>query len=169
MGNEATSGSHDLFAALTRDHARIETRLKALELAAHGLCRMEGDAAALGVIAETLDFFASEGARHEEHETLTLFPRIRPLPEFKQILSALEFQHRMNDAGGRELAECVERFAPGESRELLRLALRFAEMHRGHAIAEERALFPLAAATLPPEALAEMGREMLERERSAGH
>jgi hemerythrin-like domain-containing protein len=100
---------------------------------------------------------------------LTLFPRIRPLPEFKQILSALEFQHRMNDAGGRELAECVERFAPGGGRELLRLALRFAEMHRGHAIAEERALFPLAAATFSPEMLAEMGREMLERERSAGH
>jgi len=152
-----------LFAGLLQEHARIEDRLKALDQAAVVLSRDEGDAAALAVVAETLSFFASEGARHEAHEELTLFPRLRPLPEFKQILSALEFQHRMNDTAAKELAACVARFAPGSGRELRLLAYRFAEMHRGHAIAEERSLFDLAAARLSPEMQAEMAREMRER------
>jgi hypothetical protein len=36
-------------------------------------------------------------------------------------------------------------------------------MHRGHAVAEERALFPLAAARLAPQVQIEMVREMLAR------
>jgi hypothetical protein len=68
----------------------------------------------------------------------------------------------MTNAEGEALAACVERFAPGNGRELLRLALRFVEMHRGHAIAEERALFPLAAARLSPQTIAEMGQEVRE-------
>jgi len=156
----------DFFAALVREHAGFEARLQALDRAADSVSRTESDAAALGVIAETLDFFATEGARHEEHEELTLFPRLRPLPEFKQILVAMDFQHRMNGAAGRELAACVDRFAQGSGRELRRLATRFVEMHRGHAIAEERALFPLAASMLSPQVVAEMDREKLERNRS---
>src|SRR5688572_11649558 len=148
MANETTNEGGDFFAGLVRDHARIEVRLQALEQAAAAVGRVEGDAALLGSIAETLGFFASEGARHEAHEELTLFPRLRSLPEFKQILSALHFQHEMNAAEGKLLSECVDGFAPGSERELRRLAHRFVEMHRGHAIAEERALFPLAAARL---------------------
>ncbi len=70
----------------------------------------------------------------------------------------------MNDTEGRAFSAFLERFAPGSGRELRRLAARFAEMHRGHAVAEERALFPLAASVLSPELLAEMSREIRERE-----
>ena len=84
-------------------------------------------------------------------------------PEFAQILSALEFQHRMNATAAQEFSACVQKFAPGGGRELRRLAYRFAEMHRGHAVAEERALFPLAATRLSPKVLLELGGEMRQR------
>ena len=167
MVSESSDEAGDFFAVLVQEHAGMEARLRALDRAADSLSRTESDPAALGVIAETLEFFATEGARHEAHEELTLFPRLRPLPEFKQILVAMDFQHRMNGAAGVELAACVERFAPGSGRELRRLATRFVEMHRGHVVAEERAVFPTAAAALSAEALAEMGREMRDR-RKAG-
>ena len=164
MADPTTRERDDFFAALARDHARIEETLQALEHAAHQLGAHESDPAARDVVARTLRFFALEGARHEAREELTLFPRLRALPEFKQILSALEFQHRMNLAATQELSACLANRTPGTGRELQRLSLRFVELHRGHAIAEERALFPLAAARLTPPVLAEMSRELSARE-----
>jgi hemerythrin-like domain-containing protein len=157
----------DFFAGLREEHARIEARLKTLDQSAARLARAEDDAAALAQVAETLDYFAGEGARHEAHEEQTLFPRLRPLPEFRQLLSALEFQHRMNATEGQALAACVAGFGPGRGGELRHLAYRFAEMQRGHALAEERALFALAASRLSPEVQAEMGREMRARNGAA--
>ena len=168
MANETLSEPRDFFAALARDHARIEEQLKALVRAAEAIGRVETDAAALAVIKATLEFFAGEGARHEAHEEQTLFPRLRSNPEFKQILSALEFQHRMNNTTFQELSACVAGFAPGSGRELQRQSIRFAEMHRGHAVAEERALFPLASARLAPQAIVEMTREMRKRNGPVG-
>jgi len=154
-----TDASRDLFSVLTQDHARFEARLQALLQSADALSRTGSSDADRDVITRTLDFFATEGARHEEIEESTLFPRIRPLPQFKQILGALEFQHRMNRTEGEQLRAYVARFAPGSGPELRRLALRFAEMHRAHALGEERALFPLAASVLSPATIEEMGRE----------
>jgi hemerythrin-like domain-containing protein len=165
---DKASEPRDFFAALARDHVRIEDQLKALVRAAEAVGTAENDAAALAVISGTLEFFAGEGARHEAHEEQTLFPRLRSNPEFKQILSALEFQHRMNNTTFQELSACVAGFAPGSGRELRRQSIRFAEMHRGHAVAEERALFPLASARLTPQAIVEMTREMRKRNGQLG-
>jgi len=153
----------EFFARLLQEHARIEQRLKLLDAAALAIGQDERDPQALARVADTLAFFAADGAVHEDHEELTLFPRLRASPEFGQILSALEFQHRMTASEGRELAACVANFQQGSGRELRRLAYRFAEMHRGHALAEERALFPLAQAKLSPRLLAEMVDEMVAR------
>lgn len=166
MDSGTVDAAAGFFAQLRQDHARLEACLKELDRVAGASSRIE-DAPALDIAAETLRFFATEGARHEEHEERTLFPRLRPLPEFKQILSALEFQHRMNAVEGRALAECVARFAPEKARELRRLAGRFADANRGHMIAEERALFDLAAARLAPAVLDEMSRELFARRSAA--
>jgi hemerythrin-like domain-containing protein len=163
MANDTTIEPSDFFASLVEDHARIETQLKTLVQAVGALSRTESDPAALAAIDGVLSFFATDGARHEDIEERTLFPRFRSLAQFKQILSALELQHQMNRTAGEELKACVARFAPGNGRELQRSAFRFVDMHRGHAVAEERALFPLAASVLSPKDLAEMSRELRER------
>jgi hypothetical protein len=53
-------------------------------------------------------------------------------------------------------------------RELRRLAGRFADAQRGHMIAEERALFDLAAARLDPAELLERERELHARRAASG-
>ena len=151
------------FANLLQVHARIEDRLKELERASAAVSTAGQSAAALETIHAVLDFFSSVGSRHQDDEELTLFSRLRSLPAFTQILSALEVQHRMNDDEYAKLSTCVRRFSPSNEGELRGLACRFAEMQRGHMIAEERALFPLAARTLSCEVIAEMEREMRER------
>ena len=155
----------DFFAELVREHVAIEARLKELDQAALAVSVDAGDRAALGTVAATLAFFAMEGAHHQAHEELTLLPRLRHLPELKQLVIAMDFQHKMNDATGQELAACIDDFSPERSRELRRLAVRFAEMHRGHMVAEERAIFPIAKSALSPAVLAEMGNEMQARRR----
>jgi hemerythrin-like domain-containing protein len=164
---ENAEGAGGFFAQLVLEHARIEEQLSSLFSAADALSRDESDRAAPGVILAKLDWFARDGARHEELEENVLFPRLRPLPEFAQILAALEFQHRMNRSEGADLRACLERFAPGSGPKLRHLAVRFVEMHRGHAVAEERALFPLAAKHLSKQALEELDRESRARRTSA--
>jgi hemerythrin-like domain-containing protein len=163
-----TDGSGDLFAVLAEDHARFETRLQVVSQAADALIRLESDDAAREALARALDFFETEGARHEELEEATLFPRVRPLPQFEQTLKALEFQHGMNRDIGAQLRACLDRFGPGKGSELRRLAQRFTEMHRAHAMGEERALFPLAASVLSPATIEEMGRGLVRRSPAPG-
>jgi hemerythrin-like domain-containing protein len=156
----ATTGDHEgFFTRLRSDHARLETQLRELDRVAVAASSLD-DGVALAIVADTLRFMATEGARHEEREERTLFPRLRELPEFRQILAALEFQHRMNAVEGQALGECAARFAPGQRPELRRLAGRYADANRGHMIAEERALFGLAEQRLAPAVLAAMAREI---------
>jgi hemerythrin-like domain-containing protein len=168
MPPAATDPLPDFFARLLADHARTEEELKRLDRASAAVAREENDPAALAQIAVTLAYFAGAGERHEALEEQALFPALRPLAEFKQILAALEFQHRMTAAEGRQLAACVENYRAGSGSELRRLAYRFAEMHRGHALAEERALFPLAKSRLTAEVLAGLARELQTRDAALG-
>ncbi len=46
-------------------------------------------------IAGVLDFFDTFGVQHHEDEEKTLFPRLRRLPAFAEMLDAFDFQHRM--------------------------------------------------------------------------
>ena len=159
MTPPSQDGPVDFFAELVSDHRRIEARLLALEQAVRAPNGPQHDAALLETVAATLAFFATEGARHEEREERELLPRLRSLAGFEQIVAATQFQHRMNTDAAREVAACAERFVPGHGRELRRLALRWVEFQRCHAVAEERALFPLAAERLPAATLAEIARE----------
>jgi hemerythrin-like domain-containing protein len=158
-----TTPSPDFFATLLAFHARIEEQVRALEKASDLIVAGGERAAALATVAGVLDFFRTAGALHQADEEQSLFPRLRPLPAFRMIVSALETQHKMSDDAQRELAELVPRFTPADGETLRRFAYRFAEMQRGHLIAEERALFPLATKALAPDVLAELGREQQTR------
>ncbi len=139
----------------------MEVRLAALVDSMNALGRGGDVDAHFGLVSDTLDYFAAEGAVHESLEEALLFPRISSLPQFKQILSALEFQHRMNRAEAEGLRACVERRAAGT--ELRRSSVRFIEMHRGHVVAEECALFPLLPSALTPKELDELSLEARRR------
>jgi hemerythrin-like domain-containing protein len=151
----------DIVALLVQDHARMETRLAALVESMNALGRGGDVDLHFGLVADTLDFFATEGGVHESLEETLLFPCIRALPQFGQILSALEFQHRMNRVEAEALRGCVDRRAAGT--ELRRISVRFVEMHRGHVVAEERALFPLLPSALAPKVLEEIDVEARKR------
>ncbi len=135
-----------------------------LERASKDLTDAERRAAGLATIADVLVFFSQEGARHDDDEEQTLFPRLRGLPDFKQMLDAFDVQHRMNDDALAELVAAARAFAPGAEAKVRHLAFRFAEMYRGHIMGEERALFPAAAKALAPDAHAQMAAEMSERD-----
>jgi len=84
------------------------------------------------------------------------------------MLGAFDFQHQMNDAAFAELQRAFRALGsvgPGDSTKLRGVGHRFAELQRAHIMAEERALFPLAARTLSPEILVRVGDEMAARRR----
>ena len=162
MANDSTRHD-DPFARLVHAHGLIEEQLVHLERAADALRDAAHRAPALEAIADVLTFFSLAGAQHNDDEERTLFPRLRGLPAFTQMLDAFDVQHRMNDAAFAQLVAAARGFAPGAEAKIRDLAFRFADMHRGHIIAEERALFPLAAKALAPDVVAQMGVEMSAR------
>jgi hemerythrin-like domain-containing protein len=148
------------FGHLLGAHARIEERLVDLERAADTLTDPAGAPRALEAISGVLDFFSTFGVQHNDDEEKTLFPRLRPLPAFAEMLDAFDFQHRMAETEQSTLAASVRGFAPGRAGEIRALAHRFAEVQRSHMLAEERALFPLAEGSLPRSVLVAMSREV---------
>ena len=150
--------TQDVFAQLVRAHRDIEARVAELERASD-----DPSGSGLDAIARLLAYFDGPAALHHADEDQTLFPRLRPLDGFAQMLGAFDFQHQMNDAAYAELREAF-RAAPSKLRGV---AHRFAELQRAHIMAEERALFPLAARSLSAEVLARMSDEMAARRRGA--
>lgn len=144
------------FAKLLAAHRRIEAQLARFD-------SLAGRADAAEVVRGVLDFFAGEGARHHDDEERHLFPRLRALPAFAMMIPALEAQHEMMDSAHQELRAELDRGCPGGPAKLKALAARFAEMHRGHIIAEEKGLFPMVETALPAPAKAELARELEER------
>jgi pyridoxamine 5'-phosphate oxidase len=162
MSHDADS-DEDPFAQLVRTHRDIEARVAELERAAAELPHEERRGAALEAIADVLSYFEGPGAIHHAHEEQTLFPLLRPLEAFGQMLAAFDMQHEMNDAAYAKLRAVLTDFAPAAAPQALSLARRFADLQRAHIIAEERALFPMAARMLSPAAIADMRRAMAAR------
>jgi len=148
------------FGNLQQAHARIEERLQELEGAADAVTEPARAPKALETMASVLEFFSTFGAQHTEDEEKTLFPRLQPLPDFKLMLAAFDFQHRMVETEQRALAARVQGFTPAGAAGLREQAHRFVEVHRAHILAEERGLFPLAEKHLPRRVLVAMTLEL---------
>jgi len=148
----------DPFALLLAAHQRVEEQLSRLDAVA-GTRKQRPtapDEEVAGVVRSVLEFFAGPGARHQEAEDSVLLPRLAAIPAFAAMLPAIRAQHLMLAAELESLQVAVSRGGD----DLRALAGRFAEMHRGHLIAEEKVLFPLAAHELTPAVKADLAREL---------
>jgi hemerythrin-like domain-containing protein len=163
VANQPTDLNQDPFAELLRAHQDIEAHVSELERAADEAGDGTKSAAALATIGEVIAFFEGPGAIHQADEEQTLFPRLRPLATFAQMLAAFDFQHQLTDTTLAQLRTAFRGFSPGAAPKLRQVARQFAEMQRAHMMAEERALFPLAAQALPPEVIVHMREEMAAR------
>jgi hemerythrin-like domain-containing protein len=153
---------NDPFALLFAAHQRIEEELVRLDAVSGTRTQPAkvADADALEAVRSALEFFAGPATRHGELEERLVFPQLRSLAAFAVMLPAIEAQHRMIDAEYAALRAEVDRGCPSGIVKLRALVARFAEMHRGHLIAEERVLFPLAAHELSSTAKAELALQL---------
>jgi hemerythrin-like domain-containing protein len=153
----------DPFTRLERTHREIEAQVAQLERAADQTNDQVLRTRALEAVAAVLAYFEGPGAIHHADEEHTLFPRLRPLEGFAQMLAAFDFQHQMNDTAFAELQAAFVAFQPGAPSRLCELAHRFAELQRAHIMAEERVLLPQAARALTRDEVRQIGEEMARR------
>ncbi|MBK9034756.1 MAG: hemerythrin domain-containing protein [Myxococcales bacterium] len=163
MTNDPSAPVPDFFAQLLRDHHDLEACVVELGRAADQLDAVPGEAAALATLATALAYFDGPAARHQADEEQLLFPQLRSLPAFTQMIPAFECQHQLNDGTLAELRAALQPGAPARIGTVADLVRRFVEMQRAHILAEERALFPLAARTLAPAIVENLTRAQAAR------
>ncbi|HUH00978.1 MAG TPA: hemerythrin domain-containing protein [Kofleriaceae bacterium] len=163
MSTAQSDSALDPFARLERAHREIEARVAELDRAADQISDEALRADALATIAGVLAYFEGPGAIHHADEEHTLFPVLRPLEGFAQMLGAFEFQHQMNDTAFAELQAAFAAYQPGGRSRLRELAHRFAELQRAHILAEDRVLLPQAARTLTRDEVRQLGQAMARR------
>jgi hemerythrin-like domain-containing protein len=159
MQRETPTPTTPFFLALTRAHAQLEDTLQALELAAEGLTDPQRAPLATQAVLAALTTFTAVSRLHNDDEEKTLFPRLAGRPELAQMLSAFDFQHRMNETEEAAL-EAGLRQGTAHGPALRKQVLRFTEMGRAHMLAEERALFPMAEQSLSRDVLTQLVDEL---------
>jgi hemerythrin-like domain-containing protein len=153
-------------------HRRIEQFLGVLvQVAARpaGSPMTEGEREA---IEKALAYFRNSAPKHTADEEVSLFPRLRKtgsaeaalkcLVELEDDHQAAARDHELVDALGLRWVESGA-LAAVELQQLREALARLSSTYTRHIATEDRELFPLAARLLPPEQLAQVGREMAER------
>ena len=172
IGQKPESGFDNPLGLLSDCHRRIERFLDLLvRLCAtrEGAFMTPPDILAM---EKALQYFRESAPKHTADEEESLFPRLRKAPSGQAALKCMENletdhataarDHGTVDVLGRRW---IER---GSLRDVELLQMKHALQRLSHLYArhiqiEDQKLFPLAAQVLPPEALAEVGREMAER------
>ena len=153
-------------------HRRIENFLAVLVRVANQAGSAPLQAAEREALDKSLAYFRNSAPKHTADEEESLFPRLRSsgngasalacLAELEADHQAAARDHDLVDALGRAwLAAGI--LAPGQLQQMRDALSRLSDMYRQHIAVEDRELFPLAATLLPPEQIAEVGREMAER------
>lgn len=153
-------------------HRRIERFLGVLVQVA---ARPEGSRlteAEREALENALAYFRNSAPKHTADEEESLFPRLRKtgsaeaalkcLAELEDDHQAAAQDHELVDALGRRWIESGE-LAADELHHLRDALARLSSTYTRHIATEDRELFPLAARLLPPDQLAQVGREMAER------
>ena len=153
-------------------HRRIEHFLEVLVQ----VCRraaagsLQGDERA--ALENALAYFRHSAPKHTADEEDSLFPRLRESSGAQtalECLASLEGDHQAA-ARDHEIVDALGRrwldqgsLGADSLCEMQQALHRLVSRYQRHIAIEDRELFPLAARALPPEQLAEVGREMAER------
>ncbi len=171
IGRQESDFSNPL-GLLSDCHRRIEHFLDVLMR----VCHQAGDHP-LGVeertaLEKALVYFRNSAPRHTADEEESLFPRLRDsgqaasalacLSELEADHQAAARDHELVDTLGRQwLASGV--LAGGDLDRIRQALQRLSTTYARHIAIEDQQLYPLAGRVLPPEQLAQVGREMAER------
>ena len=123
-------------------------------------------------LEKALAYFRNSAPKHTADEEESLFPRLRQtgsaeaalkcLAELEDDHQAAARDHELVDALGRRWIG-IGALTADDLRQLREALARLSNTYARHIATEDRELFPLAARVLPPDQLAQVGREMAER------
>lgn len=155
------------FDMLEACHERLARMLALLgRLRAH-LRTAGNDAQAQQAARDVMRYFDTAAPQHHRDEELHVFPVLLGLPDMVDLVSRLQQDHMTMEArwvAVRSLLEEVESGARASFNEADdRVLDSFAALYAAHAEAEESKAFPMASATMEPERLREMSRDMKAR------
>jgi hemerythrin-like domain-containing protein len=155
-------------------HRRVESFLRALIIVAEQAKGGVLDARQREALETALRYFREAAPKHTADEEESLFPRMRELGddatrEALEKIQSLEGDHRaaagdhllIEELGQKWLAN--NGLPPDETNRLAGSLQRVAAIYERHISIEDNEIFPLAAKVVPPEKLAEVGREMAKR------
>ncbi|HEY8368007.1 MAG TPA: hemerythrin domain-containing protein [Thermodesulfobacteriota bacterium] len=168
----------DPIGLLIHCHARIESRLDALERAGELLPRAPRAvlASLFGEVDAAVQHFAVAGVLHTQDEEVSLFPRLRRRDQAAgddalAAVAGLEAEHRTAETVHRDLDALVGRIprdgsaGADEIERFRELTGRLRSLYAPHIRLENTVVFPIAARVLGPEDLGAIGAEMRERRR----
>ena len=153
-------------------HRRIEQFLQVLIQVAGRAAGAALDTGQREAFEKALVYFRNSAPKHTADEEDSLFPRLREsgnaeaalqcMAELEEDHQVVARDHERVDAVGRQWLE-TGTISSNDLRQLREALVRLSETYRRHIAVEDRELFPLAARVLPPDQLAEVGREMAGR------
>ena len=155
-------------------HRRVESFLQALNLVAEQAKGGALDARQREALETGLRYFREAAPKHTADEEDSLFPRMREVrgAEMQEALAkvqALEADHQVAKEEHALVEELGQKWlaagslSEGETQRLTISLRRLQTIYQDHIRIEDREIFPLAAKVVPPEQLAEVGREMAKR------
>ena len=171
IGARPDSGFDDPIGMLKDCHRRIEHFLNILAVVVNrgaGRALTEEESSA---VRAALHYFREGGKRHTADEEQSLFPRLREAcgqAEFAEI-GGLEHDHREADSLHVVADSLYRRWLEAgtlgqqDTSELSNAMQRLSELYHEHIALEDQVLFPRAAGTLTPAAIAEIGQEFRAR------
>jgi hemerythrin-like domain-containing protein len=169
IGAKPDSGFDDPIGMLKDCHRRIERFVNLL-----GRVAAQANGRALNLeerqaVEAALRYFRDSGPRHNSDEELSLFPRLKDMPDVQADIVRLAGEHQEADELHSEIAELFTAWLDGETpssedaRGLREMTHRLGELYREHILVEEDRVFPTAARSLDSDTLATIGREFQQR------
>ena len=168
IGAKPDAGFEDPIGMLKDCHRRIEQFLGILCMVAERAAGRALTGEESAAVQAAITYFHVGGRRHNADEEESLFPRLRASGDASGV-DNLEHDHR----DGAVLHQRVEELYLGwmgqagldaeKQEELAAATGALKRLYTAHIEREETAVFPQAARTLSPEAIAEMGQEFRAR------